>query len=350
MVWERRRNPRSWIPIPHRRFDLAGGAGPTGDLVTLGEIEEAAARIRDVAIRTPLLPFPELSEELAGTVRLKCESLQRGGSFKARGATNFVGRLSDEALERGVITYSSGNHGQALALAARSRGVRAVVVMPTTAPEVKVEGAKRLGAEVVLEGTTSCHRQTRAEAIADAESLTMVPPFEHPFIIAGQGTVGTEIAEDWPEVDLVLVPIGGGGLISGTAVALKNLLPQVEVVGVEASGAPAMRAALDAGRPVTLDSVDTIADGLKPVRVGDLTFRHAREHIDDVVLVDDEHIRKATGLLLARRKLVVEYSGATPVGALLSGAIDIRGRNVAAILSGGNLDSSLMEDLARSAL
>lgn len=322
---------------------------PPGDLVTLRDIEAAAVRIQDVVFRTPLLPFPEISEELGGTVRLKCESLQRTGSFKARGATNFVAQLPRESLERGVITYSSGNHGQALALAARARGVRAVVVMPTTAPSVKVEGAKRLGAEVVLEGTTSAHRQTRAEAIAEADGLTMVPPFDHPFIIAGQGTVGREIAEDWPDVDLVLIPIGGGGLSSGIAVALKTLLPRVEVLGVEAAGAPAMKAALDAGEPVTLDSVDSIADGLKPVRAGDLTFRHARRYLDGVVLVDDEHIRIAAGLLLSRRKLVVEYSGAAPVGALLAGTVDIQGRNVAAVLSGGNLDPSLMEGLARAA-
>ena len=327
---------------------MAGNEVPVGGLVTPRDIEVAAERIREVVVRTPLLPYPELDEGLGGTVRLKCESLQRGGSFKARGATNFVAQLPEEALERGVITYSSGNHAQALALAARSRNARAVVVMPTTAPAVKVEGAKRLGAEVVLEGTTSYDRQSRAEALAEAEGLTMVPPFEHPFIIAGQGTVGKEIAEDWPEVDLVLVPIGGGGLISGTAIAVKNLLPHVEVVGVEASGAPGMKAALDAGEPVTLDSVDTIADGLKPVRVGDITFRHAREYVDEVVLVDDEDIRRAAGLLLGRRKLVVEFSGAAPVGALLSGAVDIRGRNVAAVLSGGNLDSSFMEGLARA--
>ncbi|NNM33325.1 MAG: pyridoxal-phosphate dependent enzyme [Gemmatimonadetes bacterium] len=316
-------------------------------MVTLEEIRAAAARIRDVVVRTPLLPFPELSQEFGGEVRLKCESLQRAGSFKARGATNFVSRLSPEELARGVITYSSGNHGQALAMAAGAKGVRAVVVLPTTAPRVKVEGAKRLGAEVVLEGTTSLHRQKRAEAIAESEGLTVVPPFDHPYIIAGQGSVGLEIVEDWPEVDLVLAPIGGGGLASGTATAIKHLLPGVEVVGVEASGAPSMRAALDAGHPVTLDGIDTIADGLAPVRTGDITFLHGEEYFDDVVLVDDAAIRDAASLLLARRKLVVEYSGAAPIAAILAGAVETRGRKVAAILSGGNLDPSLMEGLAR---
>ncbi len=318
----------------------------SGELVTLEEIEAAASRIEGVAVRTPLLPFAELSEEMGGEVRLKCESLQRTGSFKMRGAYNFLCLLPPEELARGVITYSSGNHAQAVAMAARLKGVRAVVVMPTTAPAVKVEGARRLGAEVHFEGTTSLERKARAEAIAAAEGLAMVPPFDHPHIIAGQGTAGREIAQDWPEVDLVLVPIGGGGLVSGVAAALKGMLPDVQVVGVEPTGAPAMRAALDAGRPVTLEKVATIADGLMPVRTGDLTFAHGRALLDDVVLVDDEAMRCAASLLLSRRKLVVEFSGAATVGALLSKVVDARGRKVAAVLSGGNLDPSLLTPLA----
>jgi len=327
---------------------LGGVAVTSGGLVTLREIEAAAKRIEGIAVRTPLLPFPELSDELGGELRLKCESLQRAGSFKIRGALNFVSQLPRDELDRGIITYSSGNHAQAVALVARLMGIRAVVVMPITAPGVKVEGAKRLGAEVVLEGTTSLHREARAEAIAEEEGLTMVPPFDHPFIIAGQGTVGREIAEDWPEVEVVLVPIGGGGLASGTSAAMKALLPHVQIVGVEPKGAPSMRAALDAGEPVTLDRIDTIADGLAPVRTGDLTFLHGRALFDDVVLVEDDMIREAVSLLLSRRKLVVEYSGAAPVGALLSKAVDARGKKVVAVLSGGNLDPALMEGLARA--
>ena len=317
----------------------------SGGLVTLQEIDAAAKRIEGVALHTPLLSFPELSEDLGGEVRLKCESLQRAGSFKIRGAMNFVSQLPHEELKPGLITYSSGNHAQAVALVARLEGVRAVVVMPTTAPGVKVEGARLLGAEVVFGGTTSIHRKKRAEAIAEKEGLAMVPPFDHPFIIAGQGTVGLEIAKDWPEVEVVLVPIGGGGLASGTAAALKALLPHVQVVGVEAKGAASMRAALDAGKPVTLDRIDTIADGLAPVRTGDLTFLHGRALLDDVVLVEDEAIRRAASLLLARRKLVVEYSGAAGLGALLSEAVEARGRKVAVVLSGGNMDPSLMDGL-----
>lgn len=325
------------------------GVAPPGDgLVTLEEVREAASRINGVALRTPLLPFPELSARLGGEVRLKCESLQRSGSFKMRGAVNFISRMGEEERRRGVITYSSGNHAQAMAFAARLEGMRAVAVMPTTAAPVKIEGAKRLGAEVVLEGTTSTERKTRAEALAREEGLTIVPPFDHPLIIAGQGTAGLEIVQDWPEVEVVLAPIGGGGLVSGTAVAVKGFLPGASVLGVEASGAPTMHAALEAGRPVTLPRVDTIADGLKPVRAGDLTFLHARALVDDVVLVEDDAIREATRLLLHQRKLVVEISGAAVVGALLSRPELTRDRRVAVVLSGGNLDTSVLGSLADS--
>ncbi|MFO8174464.1 MAG: threonine/serine dehydratase [Longimicrobiales bacterium] len=318
----------------------------SGDLVAFSEVEAAAERIRGVVLRTPLLPFPELSRELGGEIRLKCESLQRSGSFKVRGAFNFLDHLSREELERGVITYSSGNHAQAMALAARLKGVRAVVVMPTTATGVKVEGARELGAEVHFEGTLSLERQARAEAIAAKDGFTMVPPFDHPWIIAGQGTVGLEIAQDWPRVDTVLAPIGGGGLSSGIAVALKALLPGVRFVGVEPLGAASMGAALAAGEPVTLDVADTLADGLRTNRAGDHTFRHARALFDDVVQVEDEAIMEATSLLFHRRKLVVEPSGAATLGAVLSGAVPVQGQNVAVVLSGGNLDPSMVASLA----
>jgi threonine dehydratase len=316
------------------------------DLVTLGEIEAAAERIRGVALDTPLLPFPEVSARVGGEVRLKCESLQPGGSFKIRGALNFVSQMADAELARGVVTYSSGNHGQALALAARARGARAVVVMPTTAPAVKVEGVREKGGEVIFAGTTSQERMARAEALAREEGLRVVPPFDHPHIIAGQGTVGLEIAQEWPEVEVVLVPIGGGGQVSGLSVALKAILPGVRVIGVEPEGAPAMRTALEAGKPVTLGRTESIADGLKPVRVGDLTFRHAQVFLDEVVLVDDQTIRAATSFLLHGRKLVVEYSGAATLAAVLGGAVEARGRKVAVVLSGGNLDASALEELA----
>src|SRR5690606_1569747 len=234
-------------------------------LVGLPEIEAAARRLQGVAVATPLLRSDVVSEAVGAQVRLKCESLQRAGSFKIRGAYNFVSQLSDEQVAQGIITYSSGNHAQAVALAGRLRGIRSVVVMPTTSPGVKRAGAERLGAEVVIEGTTSIERKARAEQIASEEGLAMVPPFDHRHIIAGQGTVGYEIARAWPDVDVVLVPIGGGGLASGVAAAVKRMLPHARVVGVEPEGAASMRAALDAGKPIRLEHIDTIADGLAPI-------------------------------------------------------------------------------------
>jgi threonine dehydratase len=317
----------------------------TPDLISLEAIEAAAERIAGVVVRTPLLPFPDLSQELGGEVRLKCESLQRTGAFKIRGAYNLISQLSPDTVRKGVITYSSGNHAQALALAASIVGGRAVVVMPTNAPKVKSDGARRLGAEVVFEGTTSPERKARAEAIAHEEGLLVVPPFEHPRIIEGQGTVGLEIFEDWPEVDVVLAPIGGGGLLSGTAAALRRLKPEITVIGVEPEGAPAMRAALDAGEPVTLESTDSVADGLIPVRVGELTYRHVEALVDDVVTVTEEAIHEATALLLNRRKLVVEFSGAATVAAIISGVVPVEGKKAAAVLSGGNLDTTRFPSL-----
>ena len=278
-------------------------------------------------------------------MRLKLESLQRAGSFKIRGAYNFVAQIPEQERARGIITYSSGNHAQAVALAARLHGIRAVVVMPVTAPDVKRKGAERLGAEVVLEGTTSLHRKLRAESIADADGLAMVPPFDHPWIIAGAGTVGIEIAEDWDAFDTVLLPIGGGGLCSGSAAALRRLRPDVTILGVEPVGAASMQAALDAGEPVTIESAESVADGLLPVRTGDLTFQHVREFVDDVVLVDDDAIREAAALLFNRQRLVIEFSGAATVAALRSGLTETRDRKTVAVVSGGNIDPSILAAL-----
>lgn len=316
-----------------------------GELVSLAEVRAAAERIAGIPIRTPLHPFLEASERVGGEVRLKLESLQRAGSFKIRGASHFLSLLDDADAGRGVITYSSGNHAQAVALAAGLRGVPATVVMPTTAPRVKSEGARRLGARVVFEGTTSEQRRARAVEIAEAEGLAMVPPFDDPAIIAGQGTVGLEIVEDWPEVDTVIAPIGGGGLASGTAAAVRALRPDARIIGVEPEGAASMRAALDAGEPTTLSTIDTIADGLAPVRAGALTHRHIAALADEVVTVDDEAIRDATRLLLSRGKLVVEYSGAATLAAVLSGAVPATGRRVALVVSGGNLDPGILGTL-----
>jgi threonine dehydratase len=307
-------------------------------LVEPASIRAAARALKGVAVWTPLLPAPWLEADVGAPVRLKCESFQPIGAFKLRGAYTMVSRLPADERARGVVTYSSGNHAQAVAFAARAFGIDAVIVMPVNAPRIKVEGTKGLGAEVIMEGTTSEARRERAEAVRAERGLAMVPPFDHADIIAGQGTVGLEILADMPEVGTIVVPIGGGGLISGVAALVKRERPDVRIIGVEPIGAPAMRRSLDAGAIVTLDRVDSIADGLVPVRPGDLTFAHTRALVDDVVLVDDDAIRRAGALLLVRGKLLAEYSGAATVAALLSG-LEVAGP-VAAVVSGGNIDPS----------
>ncbi|MGQ0815331.1 MAG: threonine ammonia-lyase [Gemmatimonadota bacterium] len=314
-------------------------------LVSKRDIERAATSLRGVAVRTPLLPAPWLSDGVRAEVRLKCENLQHAGAFKLRGAYTMLARLADAERRRGVITYSSGNHGQALALAARMFGVQAVVVMPTTAPAIKVAGAKSFGAEVVMEGTTSTERMARALALAEQHGYIVVPPFDHPDIIAGQGTVGLEILEDWGEVGAVLVPIGGGGLASGVAAYIKQAKPDVRVIGVEPETADAMYQSLQVERPVTIPAKVTIADGLMPVRPGDLTYEHAAEFLDEIVRVSDDAIRAATRAVIMSSRIVVEFSGAATVAALLSGACDPEGRATVAILSGGNLDPEKLAEL-----
>jgi threonine dehydratase len=316
----------------------AAPATPAAGLVAAADIERAHAALHGISVRTPLLPAAWLSELTGADVRLKCENLQAAGAFKVRGAYTAVSRLDPAVRAQGVIAYSSGNHAQGVALAAQLFGVRAVVVMPTTAPAVKVEGARRLGAEVVLEGTTSLHRQQRAEAMAAKQGLSIIPAFDHPDIIAGQGTVGVEIVQDWDTVEAIIVPIGGGGLISGIAAWVKQTRPGIRIIGVEPVTADAMQRSIAAGRPVTIEPARTIADGLMPVRPGDLTFAHAREYVDDIVLVDDDAILDATRSLMARSRLVVEFSGAATVAALMAGAVALPGARVAAVLSGGNLD------------
>jgi threonine dehydratase len=313
-------------------------------LVTLGDLQDAASTIRPVAVRTPLLPADVVSEQLGVPVWVKPEMLQRGGAFKFRGAYNFLSHLSPDERARGVVAPSSGNHAQAVALAAKLYGVPAVVVMPTTVTAAKRSGAERLGARIELAGTTTAHRMARAEELVRDEGLTLVPPYDHPMIIAGQGTVGLEVAADLPDVDTVLVPVGGGGFSAGVAAAIKLSLPNARVIGVEPSGAPKLSRAREAGRPVRLEHSAGLADGLLAVEIGHITFAHHQRYIDDVVLVDDAALRGAMRLLLDRLKLVVEPSGAITIAALLGGKVKPRGATVA-VLSGGNIEWDGLREL-----
>jgi threonine dehydratase len=319
-------------------------------LVTLGDIETAARGLEGIAIRTPLLAFDALSERVGFPVYVKPEMLQRGGAFKFRGAYTYLSRLSAEERSRGVIAPSSGNHAQAVALAAKLFGVPATVVMPTTVTPAKRQGAERLGARVVLAGTTTKDRFEKALEIVHNEGGTLVPPYDDPSIIAGQGTLGLEIAEDAPDVGTVVVQIGGGGLSAGVATAIKQRIPSARVVGVEPSGAPKLSRARQAGRPVRLDTTKSIADGLMAVEVGGLPFAHHERYVDDVVTVDDAAIPAAVQLLLDRMKLLAEPSGAITIAALLEGLVRPKdSRPVVAVLSGGNIEwDGLRELLARA--
>ena len=313
-------------------------------LVTLDALRAAAAVLHGVAVRTPLLPAESLSTDTGVEIWLKPETLQRGGAFKFRGAYTFLAAMTPEARSRGVIAPSSGNHAQAVALAARLLGAPATVVMPTTVTVAKRSGAERLGARVVLAGTTTQDRMERAEEIAAAEGLTLVPPYDDATIIAGQGTVGLEIIEDLPTVGTVLVPVGGGGLSAGVAAAVKLLADDVLVIGVEPAGAPKLSRARAAGEPVRLGGSATIADGLMATQIGDLPFAHHQAYLDEVVCVDDAAIRDAVRYLLDRMKLVVEPSGAITVAALRTGLVRPAGATVA-VLSGGNIEWAGLREL-----
>lgn len=307
-------------------------------LITLDAIRAAAELLRPVAVRTPLLPDDVLSERLGAPVLVKPEMLQRGGAFKFRGAYAFIAQLSAEARNRGVITASSGNHGQGVALAAKLFGTRATIVMPTTVPRAKRDGAERLGARCFYHGITTAERLERALEMQKAEGLTFVPPFDDDTIIAGQGTCGLEIVEDLPNVGTVLVPIGGGGLSSGVASAVKLLVPNARVIGVEPAGSPKFTEARRAGQPVTIPAnPEGLADGLLAVRIGSRNFEHLQAHLDEVVTVPDSVLPAAMQYAFDRLKLVCEPSGAITLAALLEGIVKPKGPTVA-ILSGGNIE------------
>ena len=304
-------------------------------LVTLDDIRAAAGRIRGIARQTPVVE--------AGGLALKCENLQPIGAFKIRGACNAIAMLEPAARAAGVITYSSGNHGQAVAYVARHFGIPSVVVMPHTAPAVKVERVRGYGAEVIVVGPTSLERKARAEREAASRGLAIVPPFDDPSIIAGAGTAGLELLEQYPQVTTVYVPVGGGGLASGVAAAVKHMRPGVRVIGVEPAGAAKMSASIAAGHIVTLERTASIADGLLPVRPGELTYAHVRAFVDQVVTLGDAAIAAAVRWLFREARLVAEPSGAITAAAALASAPEAGERRLA-LISGGNVGA---EDYAR---
>lgn len=309
--------------------------------VGIEAIRAAARLLEGVAVRTPLVEVPALSAMAGVPVLLKCEQLQPIGAFKIRGAYNAVARVARAGRARGVVTQSSGNHGQAVAFAGRAFGLRAVVVMPESTPRIKVEGVRRHGGEVVFAGATRSGVQLlRAQAIAAEEGLVMVPPYDHPDVVAGQGTVGLEILEQCPDVHTILSPVSGGGLLAGISVAVAALRPSVRLIGVEPAGAAKLGAALAAGAPTALEHTGSIADGLLTRSVGELTFSILRRVVREAIQVSEDEIGAAVRFLHREARITAEPSGAVGVAALLAGRVRAAGP-VAIVLSGGNVDPDI---------
>jgi threonine dehydratase len=307
--------------------------------LSLDEFEAAYRRVSPHIHHTPLVTSRMLSERTGFDVRLKAEMFQRTGSYKIRGPLNKFTYLTDDERARGVVCSSAGNHAQGVALAARIHGIRAVVVMAENATPSKVAATRGYGAEVVLHGSIWDDANEKARELVRERGLTYVHPFDDLQLIAGQGTLGLEIIRDWAEADILVVPIGGGGLISGVAMAAKAVKPSVKVIGVESSDAPGMQESVRLGHVVTLERVDCIIDGLRVKRVGDVTFDVVRRYVDEIVALPDPRIFDAMIWIMSHAKLVVEGAAAAPVGALLEGLIQAPpGTRVACVLSGGNVN------------
>jgi len=313
-------------------------------LVTLEQIQRAQVRIAPVINTIPLLPLYGLPIE--ANVWLKPESLQPIGSFKIRGAYNAIASLPEEVRARGVIAYSSGNHAQGVAFAARHMGIAAVIVMPNNAPAVKIEATRGYGAEVVLYDPMTQKREEVAAEIQKTRALTLIAPFNYHETIAGQGTIGLEIVAALPEVDLILTPVGGGGLISGVAAAVKALRPQANIIGVEPSLADDARQSLHSGQIVELTAEQVFrsqADGVRTLHVGDITFAHIREFVKDIITVEEEEITAAGRRLLLQERLVIEPSGVLPLAALMFHASELPpAKNIVLVLSGGSMDAAII--------
>jgi threonine dehydratase len=313
--------------------------------LTLRDFEEARARIAPHIKRTPLLTSSQLSERTGFDIRLKAELFQRVGSYKIRGPLNKFALMPEEEKRRGVVCSSAGNHAQGVALAARIHGIRAVVCMATNATPAKVAATRGYGAEVVLHGSIWDEANEKAKELVRTEGLTYVHPFDDEQLIAGQGTLGLEIVQDWPEVDAVIVPIGGGGLIAGVSMAVKSFNPKCRVIGVESSDGPAMQRSVEAGHLETIEC-NTIIDGLRVRRAGVLNFSVVQRFVDEIVALPDREIFDAVIWVMERCKLVVEGAAAAPVAALLHGLVKLPPRSrVAVVLSGGNLNLDQLRGL-----
>jgi len=320
-------------------------------LLDLKKIYEAKERIKDIVVDTPFSYAPHLSEVTSCDVYLKKENLQVTGAFKIRGAYNKIASLSESQRACGVVAASAGNHAQGVALSASKFGIRAVIVMPESTPLTKVNGVKHYGAEVILAGANYDEAYAYATEYGEKQSLTFVHPFEDEDVIAGQGTVALDILDKCDELDAVLIPVGGGGLIAGMATALKAINPKIEVIGVSALGAPAFKNSFESKTAIDSTSVRTIADGIAVRDTSEITLAHALECVDKIISVDDEEIASAILFLLEKQKLVVEGAGSVGVAALLHGKLShLKGKKVAVVLSGGNMDVTLLSVIIEKGL
>ena len=309
-----------------------------GVSLSLDDVRAAAERLSGIAHRTPVLTSRTLDERTGATAFLKAECLQRGGAFKFRGAYNMISSLGPEERERGVVAYSSGNHAQAVSLAARLLGTSATILMPADTPPVKLDATRGYGAEIVTYDRYSEDREALGAALAaERGGLALVPPYEHPLIMAGQGTAALELLEDAPGLDVLLIPVGGGGLIAGCATAAKALRPGIRVIGVEPENGDDTRRSLEAGERVRIPVPRTIADGQQADIPGELTFAVNRQVVDTIVTVSDAEILDAMAFLFDRMKLVTEPSGASAAAALLAGRAEAGGARVGVVISGGNV-------------
>lgn len=307
--------------------------------ITFQEIQTAARRLEKNAHRTPVATSDQLNDIVGAKVFCKCENLQRVGAFKFRGAFNLIGQLSEAQRESGVVAFSSGNHAQAVALVAKRLKIPAVIVMPRDSPAVKLAATRGYGAEVILYDRLKDNREAIAKQLSEKRGLTLVPPFDHPHIIAGQGTVALEFLADIPDLDLLVAPIGGGGLISGCSIAAHAMRPALRIVGVEPETANDTFLSLKQGKIISTPLSRSIADGLLSPAPGRLTFPVMQQHLESVALVTDAEIAEAVRFMLIRMKLLVEPSGAAGVAALMAGKVpDLRGKKVGVVLSGGNVD------------
>ena len=318
-------------------------------MLEFDDIKKAYDNIRNSIKKTPLVECATLNELTQSKVLLKLENLQKTGSFKVRGALNKIINLTDSEKKAGVIASSAGNHAQGVALGAKEAKIKATIVMPETAPISKVVSTKNYGARIVQYGSIYDHAYQKALEIQKEERQVFLHPFDDEYVIAGQGTIGLEILNEYKDIDMIFVPVGGGGILSGIALAVKSINPNIKVIGVEAENASSMKKALEVGKPIFIDDCKTIADGIAVAKVGDITYELVKKYVDEIITVSDDDIAQALLFLLEKAKVVAEGAGATSLAGLMSLKIDIKGKTACCVISGGNIDVNNIEKIVNKA-